>query len=80
MRCLTIDVKNSKSQDDAVLYLYLLDDSPEIAIHNIFERGDHGLSLANRLTGCIGNGPERAAEEWIHLVHRWMENWIEEVL
>lgn len=48
--------------------------------YHIFERGDHGLSLANRLTGCIGNGPERAAEEWIHLVHRWMENWIEEVL
>lgn len=46
--------------------------------YHIFEKGGHGLSLANRLTGCVGNGPERAAEEWIHLVHRWMENWIAE--
>lgn len=45
--------------------------------YHIFERGGHGLSLVNRLTGCNGNGPERAAEEWIPLVHRWMENWIQ---
>jgi len=46
--------------------------------YHIFEKGGHGLSLVNRLTECNGNGPEHAAEEWIHLAHRWMENWIEE--
>ncbi len=46
--------------------------------YHIFEKGAHGLSLANRLTGSVGHGPERAAEEWIHLVHRWMENWVAE--
>ena len=46
--------------------------------YHIFERGGHGLALANRLTGSVGNGPECAAEAWIPLVHRWMENWIAE--
>lgn len=43
---------------------------------HMFEKGGHGLSLANRLTNCVGNGPERAAGAWISLVHHWMENWI----
>lgn len=46
--------------------------------YHIFEKGEHGLSLANRLTGTVGNGPECAAGEWIHLVHRWLENWVAE--
>ena len=45
---------------------------------HIFEKGGHGLSLANRLTGYDDNGLERAAQAWITLVHRWMENWIAE--
>ena len=43
---------------------------------HIFEKGGHGLSLANRLTNCTGHGPERAVEAWMPLVHQWMENWI----
>lgn len=43
---------------------------------HMFEKGGHGLSLANRLTNTTGHGPERAAGEWIPLVHQWMENWV----
>lgn len=43
---------------------------------HLFERGGHGLSLANRLTNTTGDGPERAAGAWIALVHQWMENWL----
>ena len=43
---------------------------------HLFEKGGHGLSLANRLTNTTGHGPECAAGAWIPLVHQWMENWI----
>lgn len=43
---------------------------------HMFEKGGHGLSLANRLTNSIGHGPERAVEAWMPLVHQWMENWV----
>ena len=46
--------------------------------YHIFEKGEHGLSLANRLTGTKGHGVERAAEVWIDLAQRFMENWITE--
>lgn len=45
---------------------------------HMFQKGAHGLSLANRLTGTIGLKPEGAAAAWIPLVQRWMENWIAE--
>jgi len=41
---------------------------------HIFEKGVHGLSLANRLT----NGETLPAAEWIRLVHAWIENFITE--
>lgn len=62
-------------QNSMLLVSALLEHKIPVEYH-IFEKGAHGLSLANRLTGSTGHGPERAAEEWIHLVHRWMENWI----
>lgn len=43
---------------------------------HIFEKGGHGLSLANRLTNAVGCGPEHAAGAWVSLVHQWMENWL----
>ncbi|MCI8287156.1 MAG: alpha/beta hydrolase [Lachnospiraceae bacterium] len=43
---------------------------------HLFEKGGHGLSLANRLTNTQGHGPECAAGTWIPLVHQWMENWL----
>ncbi|MCI8798807.1 MAG: alpha/beta hydrolase [Lachnospiraceae bacterium] len=43
---------------------------------HLFEKGGHGLSLANRLTNTQGHGPECAAGAWIPLVRQWMENWI----
>ena len=46
--------------------------------YHIFQKGAHGLALANRLTGSVGHGPERAASAWIQLVHQWLENWLAE--
>ncbi|MCD8022669.1 MAG: alpha/beta hydrolase [Lachnospiraceae bacterium] len=45
---------------------------------HLFEKGAHGLSLANRLTGSTeGSWSERAVAEWIPLAHAWMESWLE---
>lgn len=44
---------------------------------HIFEKGGHGLALANRLTNTVGCGPECAAGAWVSLVHQWMENWLD---
>lgn len=46
--------------------------------YHIFQKGPHGLALANRLTGSAAGKPERAASAWISLVHQWIENWIAE--
>lgn len=44
---------------------------------HLFEKGGHGLALANRLTKSQnGNGVEPAAAEWIRLVNNWIENLI----
>ena len=40
---------------------------------HLFEKGGHGLSLANKLTeGADGRGIERSAEGWIELVCNWL--------
>jgi len=44
---------------------------------HLFEKGGHGLSLANRLTGSADGGwTEAAVAVWPQLVHAWMENWV----
>lgn len=44
---------------------------------HMFEKGTHGLSLANRLSLAGPDmPPEPSAAEWIHLVHLWLERWI----
>lgn len=43
---------------------------------HMFEKGGHGLSLANRLTNNTGHGPQCAVQAWVPLVHQWMENWV----
>ncbi len=44
---------------------------------HLFEKGGHGLALANRLTQSRnGSTIKLDAEEWIELAHRWMEGWI----
>lgn len=43
--------------------------------YHIFEKGMHGLALANRLTvSNRGNCDEPSCECWIELLHRWIEN------
>lgn len=45
---------------------------------HLFEKGVHGLSLANRLTKIPGGmiGAEPSVAVWIDLVHTWIEGWI----
>jgi len=46
---------------------------------HLFEKGGHGLALANRLTvSPYGSAIEPAAAQWIKLVHMWIENFINE--
>lgn len=46
---------------------------------HIFEKGGHGLALANRLTmSPRGSGIAPAAAVWINLVHTWIEGLINE--
>lgn len=45
---------------------------------HMFERGGHGLALANRLTQTgLRVEVEDSAAEWINLVHLWLEKWID---
>ena len=44
---------------------------------HIFEKGGHGLALANRLTQSSGASTiQPAATQWIEMAHKWMEGWI----
>ncbi len=44
---------------------------------HMFEKGGHGLALANRLTRSPrGSGMEASATVWIQLVHTWIENFM----
>ncbi len=44
---------------------------------HLFEKGCHGLSLANYLTqGHGGSTQEPAAAGWVEMAHKWMEGWI----
>lgn len=45
---------------------------------HMFEKGGHGLALANRLTQTkLKVESEDSAAEWINLVHLWLEKWID---
>lgn len=45
---------------------------------HMFEKGGHGLALANRLTQTSLKAEiEDSAAEWINLVHLWLEKWID---
>lgn len=44
---------------------------------HIFEKGGHGLALANRLTQSYGVSTiQPAVAQWIEMAHKWMEGWI----
>lgn len=73
----TFEDKGVVVQNSLLLVESLVAQNIPVEFH-LFEKGKHGLSLVNRLTGTEGNGPERAAEVWISLVHRWLENWLVE--
>ena len=41
---------------------------------HMFEKGGHGIALANRLTGgADGYGVGTGCEKWMELAHQWME-------
>lgn len=68
-----VRVQNSLKMVDALVQ----NDIP--SEFHMFQRGGHGLSLANRLSqSSSGFGIEPASETWINLVHTWIEEWIRE--
>lgn len=64
-------------QNSLLLMNAMLKHHIPVELH-VFEKGGHGLSLANRLTGNTQPGPSHACAAWIGLVHAWMENWLSE--
>ncbi len=65
-------------QNSLLLASALVAQKIPVELH-IFEKGGHGLALANRLTqGHGGSTIEPAAAEWIEMVHKWMESWTRE--
>ena len=67
-----VSVKNSLLLTDALV-------SHKIPVEfHLFEKGDHGLALANRLTEANGGfGIEKTCQSWIELARTWLENWNE---
>lgn len=71
----TYEDKSVPVQNSLFLVNALVSNQIPVEFH-LFEKGGHGLALANRLTNTKGHGPECAASAWIPLVHQWMENWL----
>lgn len=65
----SVPVQNSLLYVDALVKNHI-----PVEFH-LFEKGAHGLSLANRLTNSTKT---MACAVWIDLVHTWMEEWITE--
>ena len=63
---------------NSLLFVNALVDKKIPVEFHMFQKGAHGLSVANRMVGIDEAAPEGAAAAWISLVHRWMENWIPE--
>lgn len=60
-------------QNSILLVSALLEKKISTEFH-MFEKGDHGLSLANKLTqNPDGFGEEANCQCWIELAHRWLE-------
>lgn len=67
----TVPVQNSLLFADALVKHHI-----PVEFH-MFEKGGHGLALANRLTSSRpGMELEPAAASWMELAHRWIESWI----
>ncbi len=67
----SVPVQNSLFMAEA-----LTEHQVPVELH-VFEKGKHGLSLANRLTasGEEGSKIEDTVAVWPELVHHWMEGW-----
>lgn len=64
-------------QNSLIFAKALADHHIPVELH-VFETGDHGLSLANRITqNCGGGSINPACAKWIGLAHTWMEGWID---
>ncbi len=61
-------------QNSIMLAAELVEKEIPTELH-IFEKGNHGLALSNRLTeSATGSKGEPSCECWIDLVHTWIEN------
>lgn len=60
-------------QNSLLLVNELVKQNIPVEFH-MFEKGNHGLALANRMTqGAVVPEVEASAAEWIHLVRLWLE-------
>ena len=64
-------------QNSLLLVSAMVNEKLPVEFH-MFEKGGHGLALANRLTlTSLKTEAQPSAAEWIPLVHIWLEQWIE---
>lgn len=64
-------------QNSILLAGSLADHDIPVEFH-LFQKGGHGLALANPVSQSnSGFGVEPSCECWIHLLYRWMEEWRE---
>ena len=65
-------------QNSLLLVSAMVKEKIPVEFH-MFEKGGHGLALANRLTlTSLKTEAQPSAAEWIHLVHIWLEQWIKD--
>lgn len=63
-------------QNSLLLVNELVKNGIPVEFH-LFEKGPHGLSLANRRSQSIkGTGLQPGCECWIEMAYRWLEEWI----
>lgn len=61
--------------ENSLLFVSALRRAGVPAEFHMYPRGEHGLSLANRLTlGPGGNGLQEECTSWISLAHTWIEH------
>ncbi|GIP14831.1 acetylesterase [Paenibacillus montaniterrae] len=67
------------SEDDLVLTAHSLSFAMELCKHriphemHIFEKGGHGLSLADATTATHADHLQPAAAKWVELAHQWLQ-------
>ncbi|MEE1314281.1 MAG: alpha/beta hydrolase [Faecalimonas sp.] len=65
--------------ENSLLFVSALAENKVSTEYHMFQKGAHGLALADRSTQPMGGSViEPAAAEWIRLVHMWVERFLQE--